>query len=172
MSKIQIENDEDALNDYLKNFNKENNETDLFCLKSFYFEAINFIKEKLINLETLMQASNEQDELASSSVGLTVAAKQPKLEGVSSMLLARVPQSNESSLKHKQCAKPNQTKSDDQAMEFSPIIYSLIDKFQIVASRILDLLATLVSLSFFDICVFILQLLNNYYCKSIAFPAT
>jgi hypothetical protein len=48
-----------------------------------------------------MQELNEQNELASTFVGLTVAAKQPKLEGVSSGLFARFTPTNESSLKHK-----------------------------------------------------------------------
>lgn len=80
MSKIQIENDESALNDYLKNFNKKHNETNLKCLKSLYVEIKNFIKEKLRNLEMPMQTSNEQDELAASLMNMQVAAKQPKLE--------------------------------------------------------------------------------------------
>lgn len=120
MSKIQIENDEGALNDYLKNFKKEYKETDLHCLKSLYLEAINLIKEKLRNLEMPMQESNEQNELASSLADLTVAAKQPKLEGVSSssMLFARVPQSNESSLKRKE---PNiSAETEEVSLSFTP----------------------------------------------------
>ncbi len=76
-------------------------ETDLHCLKSLYDVAQNLIKEKLTNLEMPMQELNEQNELASTFVGLTVAAKQPKLEGVSSGLFARFTPTNESSLKHK-----------------------------------------------------------------------
>lgn len=115
---IEIENDEVNLNDHLENFNEKYKKTDLDSLKKLYMDTLEHIGEKLKRNQNDMPMceSGQQDELALSLINLSVnAAKQPKLEGTSTMFLFKAP-AEESNLKHK---KQSDCSSEDQTMKVS-----------------------------------------------------